>query len=394
MNEVECSAVISLGACSKGAVNVLITWQRNGSDSMKFRPVQQTATKGLHIASSPFTHNQQSTRRIMLWVMLACIPGMAAQVWFFGYGNLVQTALAMVTALLAEAAVLALRKQPVRARLADNSALLTALLLGISLPPLAPWWMIVIGTLFAIVIAKQLYGGLGQNPFNPAMVGYVVLLISFPVQMTSWLPPDELRATTLSLQDTLLSIFTGHTAQGATIHQLQLGVDGISQATPLDGFKTGLRSGHSVEQVLQQPLFGGALGGIGWQWINLGFLAGGLFMLGRRLIHWQIPFSMLATIALCSGLAWLLEPAQQASPLIHLFSGATMLGAFFIATDPVSASTTPKGRLIYGALVGLLVWLIRVYGGYPDGVAFAVLLANITVPLIDHYTQPRVYGHR
>ncbi|MBE0151993.1 RnfABCDGE type electron transport complex subunit D, partial [Serratia fonticola] len=185
---------------------------------MKFRPVQQAAPKGLHIASSPFTHNQQSTSRIMLWVMLACIPGMAAQVWFFGYGNLIQTALAMVTALGAEAAILALRKQPVKARLADNSALLTALLLGISLPPLAPWWMIVIGTFFAIVIAKQLYGGLGQNPFNPAMVGYVVLLISFPVQMTSWLPPEELRATALTLPDTLLAIFSGHTAQGATLH--------------------------------------------------------------------------------------------------------------------------------------------------------------------------------
>lgn len=361
---------------------------------MKFRPVSPTAAKGLHIASSPFTHNQQSTSRIMLWVMLACIPGIAAQIWFFGYGVLIQVALAAIVALAAEGAILRLRKLPVRSRLADNSALLTALLLGISLPPLAPWWMIVIGTFFAIVIAKQLYGGLGQNPFNPAMVGYVVLLISFPVQMTSWLPPDELRATALSFHDTLLAIFSGHTAQGATLHELQMGVDGISQATPLDGFKTGLRSGHSVEQVLQQPLFGGALAGIGWQWVNLGFLAGGLFMLARRLIHWQIPFSILAAIAFCSGLAWWLDPAHQASPLIHLFSGASMLGAFFIATDPVSASTTPKGRLIYGALIGVLVWLIRVYGGYPDGVAFAVLLANITVPLIDHYTQPRVYGHR
>lgn len=361
---------------------------------MKFRPVSPTAAKGLHIASSPFTHNQQSTSRIMLWVMLACIPGIAAQIWFFGYGVLIQVALAAIVALAAEGAILTLRKLPVRSRLADNSALLTALLLGISLPPLAPWWMIVIGTFFAIVIAKQLYGGLGQNPFNPAMVGYVVLLISFPVQMTSWLPPDELRATALSLHDTLLAIFSGHTSQGATLHELQMGVDGISQATPLDGFKTGLRSGHNVEQVLQQPLFGGALAGIGWQWVNLGFLAGGLFMLARRLIHWQIPFSMLAAIAFCSGLAWWIDPAHQASPLIHLFSGASMLGAFFIATDPVSASTTPKGRLIYGALIGVLVWLIRVYGGYPDGVAFAVLLANITVPLIDHYTQPRVYGHR
>lgn len=357
---------------------------------MKFRPVQQKAVTGLRVASSPFTHNQQSTSSIMLWVMLACVPGIAVQVWFFGYGSLVQTALAMVTALIAEAAVLALRQQPVKSRLADNSALLTALLLGISLPPLAPWWMIVIGTLFAIVIAKQLYGGLGQNPFNPAMVGYVVLLISFPVQMTSWLPPATLSTSILSLQETLQAIFSGHDTHSA----LLMGADAISQATPLDAFKTGLRSGHSVEQVLQQPLFNGVLAGIGWQWVNLGFLLGGAFMLGRKLIHWQIPFSMLAAIALCSGLAWTLDPAHQASPLIHLFSGATMLGAFFIATDPVSASTTPKGRLIYGALIGLLVWLIRVYGGYPDGVAFAVLLANITVPLIDHYTQPRVYGHR
>lgn len=360
---------------------------------MKFRPVQPTTMKSLHIASSPFTHNQQSTRQIMTWVMIACLPGIAAQCWFFGYGNLIQAALAIVTALLAEAAVLALRKQPVKARLADNSALLTALLLGISLPPLAPWWMIVIGTLFAIVVAKQMYGGLGQNPFNPAMVGYVVLLISFPVQMTSWLPPDELRTATLTLQDTLFTIFNGHTLQGDAVHQLQIGIDGISQATPLDGFKTALRSGHSVEQALQQPILGGELAGIGWQWINLGFLLGGLFMLSRRLIHWQIPVSMLAMMVFCATVAWLVAPDQQASPLIHLFSGATMLGAFFIATDPVSAATTPKGRLIYGALIGLLVWLIRVYGGYPDGVAFAVLLANITVPLIDHYTQPRVYGY-
>ncbi|PVZ86620.1 electron transport complex subunit RsxD [Serratia sp. S1B] len=361
---------------------------------MKFRPKQQQIVNGVHIASSPFTHDQQSTSRIMFWVILACIPGIAAQIVFFGYGTLIQVAFAVITALLAEAAILALRKQPIKSRLADNSALLTALLLGISLPPLAPWWMIVIGTFFAIVIAKQLYGGLGQNPFNPAMVGYVVLLVSFPVQMTSWLPPEELRVTTLSFQDTLFAILNGHTVQGTTLHQLAMGVDGISQATPLDGFKTGLRSGQSIEQVLQQPLFGGMLAGIGWQWVNLGFLLGGLFLLARRLIQWQIPVSMLVTITLCSGLAWALDPSHQGAPLFHLFSGATMLGAFFIATDPVTAATTRTGRLIYGALIGLLVWLIRVYGGYPDGVAFAVLLANMTVPLLDHYTQPRVYGHR
>ncbi|MDN0113537.1 electron transport complex subunit RsxD [Yersinia intermedia] len=359
---------------------------------MKFRPATSTQNKGLQIASSPFTHNQRSTRSIMLLVILACIPGIIAQTYFFGYGNLIQVVLAMATAVLAEGAVLQLRKQPVLIRLQDNSALLTGLLLGISLPPLAPWWMIVLGTLFAIIIAKQLYGGLGQNPFNPAMVGYVVLLISFPVQMTTWLPPLPLQGMSIGFYDTLLTIFTGHTHSGADIHQLQMGYDGVSQATPLDGFKTALRS-QSTEQILQQPIFAATLAGIGWQWINIGFLAGGLLLLWRKAIHWHIPVSFLLALAGCAAISWIAAPQSFAPPMLHLFSGATMLGAFFIATDPVSASTTPRGRLIFGALIGILVWLIRVYGGYPDGVAFAVLLANITVPLIDHYTQPRVYGH-
>ncbi|HEN3606279.1 TPA: electron transport complex subunit RsxD [Yersinia enterocolitica] len=360
---------------------------------MKFRPVTSPQNKGLQIASSPFTHNQRSTRSIMLLVILACIPGIIAQTYFFGYGSLIQVALAIITAVLAEGAVLHLRKQPVLTRLQDNSALLTGLLLGISLPPLAPWWMIVLGTAFAIIIAKQLYGGLGQNPFNPAMVGYVVLLISFPVQMTSWLPPLSLQGTPVGFYDSLLTIFTGFSQNGADIHQLQIGYDGISQATPLDNFKTSLRS-QPVEQILQQPIFTGGLAGIGWQWINLGFLAGGLLLLWRKAIHWHIPVSFLLALAGCAAISWMIAPHSFAPPMLHLFSGATMLGAFFIATDPVSASTTPRGRLIFGALIGILVWLIRVYGGYPDGVAFAVLLANICVPLIDHYTQPRVYGHQ
>ncbi|MDU5838364.1 MAG: electron transport complex subunit RsxD, partial [Pantoea sp.] len=302
--------------------------------------------------------------------------------------------LAVLTAWLAEAAIMRLRKTPVAPSLADNSALLTAVLIGISLPPLAPWWLVVIGTLFAIVIAKQLYGGLGQNPFNPAMVGYVVLLISFPVQMTSWLPPDALQAVKPGLLDSLSMIFTGHTLAGDTMQQLQLGVDGVSQATPLDTFKTGLRAGHSAEQLLAQPIYTGVLAGLGWQWINLGYLAGGLFLLWKNAIRWHIPAAMLLSLAFCATLGWLISPETLNTPLIHLFSGATMLGAFFIATDPVTASTTNRGRLLYGALIGLLVWLIRSFGGYPDGVAFAVLLANICVPLIDYYTQPRVYGHR
>lgn len=346
------------------------------------------------IASSPYTHNRRSTSTIMLLVLVAALPGILAQCWFFGWGTLIQIAIAAAAGIGSEAAILKLRKLPLGKTLGDNSALLTAVLLAISIPPLAPWWLVVIGTVFAVAISKQLYGGLGQNPFNPAMVGYVVLLISFPVQMTSWLPPDSLQTVTPNFFDALHMIFHGLTLDGHSMQQLQLGVDGVSQATPLDTFKTGLRAGHSADQLLAQPIYGGVIAGLGWQWVNIGYLIGGLFLLFTNSIRWHIPASMLLSLACFSTLGWLFSPESLVSPAVHLFSGATMLGAFFIATDPVTASTTNKGRLLYGVLIGLLVWLIRSFGGYPDGVAFAVLLANITVPLIDYYTQPRVYGHR
>ncbi|GJL34415.1 electron transport complex subunit D [Enterobacter hormaechei] len=346
------------------------------------------------IASSPYTHNQRQTSRIMLLVVLATVPGIAAQLWFFGWGTLLQIILAGVSALAAEALVLRLRKQHVGAILADNSALLTGLLLAVSIPPFAPWWMVVLGTVFAVIIAKQLYGGLGHNPFNPAMIGYVVLLISFPVQMTSWLPPFEIAKTVPGLMDAVQIIFTGHAATGHTMDSLRMGIDGISQATPLDTFKTSLHAGHPVDEILKSSIYSGVLAGAGWQWVNLGYLLGGLFLLWQKTIRWHIPVAFLVSLTACSTLGWIFSPQSLASPQLHLLSGATMLGAFFILTDPVTASTTNKGRLIFGALAGLLVWLIRSFGGYPDGVAFAVLLANITVPLIDYFTRPRVYGHR
>jgi electron transport complex protein RnfD len=346
------------------------------------------------IASSPYTHNQRSTARIMLLVIAAAVPGIAALCYWFGWGSLIQIALGVVSAVAAEALVVRLRKKSLRHSLGDYSAALTGLLLGISIPPLAPWWMVILGTVFAVIIAKQLYGGLGHNPFNPAMIGYVVLLIAFPVQMTSWLPPQSIAATVPGITDVLHVIFTGSTALGDTMTQLRIGVDGISQATPLDTFKTGIRAGHPAADLLNSSIYSGVLAGLGWQWINVAFLAGGIFLLWRGTIRWHIPVSFLLMLTLCATLGWLFSPEKCVSPVIHLFSGATMLGAFFILTDPVTASTTNRGRLIFGALVGLLVWLIRTYGGYPDGVAFAVLLGNITVPLIDYYTRPRVYGHR
>ncbi|MEQ5732489.1 electron transport complex subunit RsxD [Providencia alcalifaciens] len=358
---------------------------------MKFRPID-AKNRRLKIASAPFTHNKQSTSLVMLWVLLAAIPGIAVQIYFFGVGTLFQILLAMLTAVLTEAVSIRLREKPIVPVLKDNSAIVTALLLGVSLPPLAPWWLIVLGTFFAITIAKQCYGGLGQNPFNPAMVGYVVLLISFPVHMTNWLPPHELQNLSISPLDSLSVIFNGHTLTSISLEQLRTGVDGMSQATPLDSFKTGLLT-HSVTEVLQQPILQGSLAGIGWQWVNVAYLIGGLIMINRRIISWHIPLSFLGTLAILSVVSYLIDDSRFAPPLVQLLSGATMLGAFFIATDPVTASTTPKGRIIFGVIIGFLVWVIRVFGGYPDAVAFAVLLANITVPLIDYYTQPRAYGH-
>lgn len=263
----------------------------------------------------------------MLLVLLAAIPGIATQLWFFGWGTLVQIILAVISALSAEALVLKLRNQPIAAILKDNSALLTGLLLAVSIPPLAPWWMVVLGTVFAVIIAKQLYGGLGQNPFNPAMIGYVVLLISFPVQMTNWLPMKLQQPYRMA--DALQVIFTGHTTSGGDMSTLRMGIDGISQATPLDTLKTSLHSGRSVEQIMQYPIFSGMLAGAGWQWVNLAWLAGGVWLLTIKVIRWHIPVSFLVSLALCATLGWLFAPESLASPQIHMLSGATMLGHFY-----------------------------------------------------------------
>ncbi|WP_299013636.1 electron transport complex subunit RsxD [uncultured Photobacterium sp.] len=345
-----------------------------------------------NIASSPHTHSRRSTSDIMRTVILCSALGIAAQWFFFGWGVVIQVLLASVTAVASEAAVMKFRNRPSLPYLRDNSALLTGVLLGISIPPLAPWWITVIGVIFAIVIAKHLYGGLGQNLFNPAMVAYVVLLISFPVQMTTWLPPSSLAASPVSLIDSLYAIFTGFTQDGYSAHQLRASIDGVTMATPLDTLKTSLTTGHTTTEILLNPVFG-VIAGVGWEWINIGFLLGGLAMLKMRIIQWHIPVGMLGTLFVISTIAFMISPDGTASPIIHMFSGATMLGAFFIATDPVSASTTVKGRLIFGALIGLLVYMIRTWGGFPDGVAFSVLLANMCVPLIDYYTRPRTYGY-
>ncbi len=346
----------------------------------------------LNMVNSPHTHNQQTLSALMLKVLFACVPGILVQIYFFGFGVLFQLFFAIVTALICEAVIVRLRNRAILPVIKDYSAVLTATLLAISIPPLAPWWVIIIGTMFAIVIVKQLYGGLGFNLFNPAMAGYVLLLISFPVQMTTWLPVNSLLHHELTLLDQLVVFLTGKTQAGVDLNQLRMTIDAVTMATPLDTLKIDISKGLTVTESLTGSVFNG-FAGKGWLWVNIAFLFGGLYLLKAKVINWHIPLGILLSLAFCAILGPLFAPDIHAGPIFHLISGATMLGAFFIATDPVSAATTNKGRLIYGALIGLLIYVIRAFGGYPDAIAFAVLLINLAVPLIDYYTRPRTYGH-
>ena len=336
--------------------------------------------------SSPYIAEQSSVSIIMLKVLAALVPGIAVYVWLFGPAILVTLTLASVTALVLETIAVRLRGWPAKPFLMDGSALVTAWLLALSLPPIAPWWLIVVGTFFAIVVAKHLYGGLGNNLFNPAMVGYAVLIISFPVQMTQWSAPLSLAGAHLSLLDSVQYIFTGILPDG-------LKLDAISSATPLDTLRTQLQLEHTVREITRFPIFGN-VGGTGGEAVVLMFLLGGLYLWLARIITWHIPAAFIAGLWITGGLFHISDPDRYISPWFHLATGGVMLGAFFIATDPVTGATTPRGKLIFGAGIGALTYLIRTLGGYPDGVAFAVLLMNIMVPLIDTYTQPKVYGHK
>ena len=344
------------------------------------------------IAAAPHGHNQQTTSDMMRWVCYALLPGIVVQSYFFGAGVYFQLLLAIVTAYITESLCMLARDREARSALRDNTALVTAGRLAISIPSLAPWWIIIIGTAFSIIVVKQLYGGMGQNLFNPAMAGYVLLLVSFPVQMTNWLPPSTIAQYDLSLWQTLHTILFEYTPAGYSVEQLRTTIDGVTMATPLDTVKTALSQSYTLQEVYQRPQFS-LFAGIGWQWVNLAFLLGGFILVQRQIISWHIPLGLLAGLLIPAFIAHLLAPSTMPGPIFHALSGATMLGAFFIATDPVSAATSPKGRLVFGLLIGVLVWIIRSWGGYPDAVAFAVLLANLTVPLIDRYTRPAVYGH-
>ncbi|MFT2091586.1 electron transport complex subunit RsxD [Paraglaciecola sp. 2405UD69-4] len=347
------------------------------------------------LASSPHQHAPRNTGQVMRLVIYALIPGVLLQTWFFGWGTLIQIILATITVVVTEAAILEIRKRDFEHAIKDYSAILTGILLAISIPPFAPWWLVIIGSFFAIAIVKQLYGGLGFNVFNPAMAAYVMLLISFPLQMTQWLPPTGLAQYSHSFTDALYVIFTGFSVDGFSLAQLKTDFDGITMATPLDTVKTAVAQGLTYSESIEVKVFNSLVPGLGVasSWISVGYLIGGLYLIKQKVINWHIPFSMLGATLVCAVVMSLVDADHYPSAIFHLLNGSVIVGAFFIATDPVSACTTNKGRLIFGAAIGFWIYVIRTWGGYPDAVAFAVLVMNMAVPLIDYYTRPRTYGH-
>lgn len=337
--------------------------------------------------AGPFTHTSNSVTRTMLWVIAALVPATGYGLWLFGWPAIILFAITLASAVAAEAVMLVLLGQPVRARLLDGSALLTGWLLALSLPPWAPWWIAVLGSLSAILVAKHLFGGLGQNMFNPAMVGRIVLLISFPVQLTVWVAPAPLGSAAAPSLSQSLGYISGSTPVP----------DHMSAATSLGLLKTELSRGIPVTQTSQklpaarQLAVGDEAGSMGESSAVL-LLAGGLLLLGLRIITWHIPVALLGTLGALAALSHTLDPSRFASMPIHLLSGAAMLGAFFIATDYVTSPVSRNGQLLFGAGIGALTWVIRALGGYPEGLAFAVVLMNALVPLIDRALRPRVFG--
>jgi len=321
-----------------------------------------------------------STAGIMQTVLVATLPGVIALTWFFGPGTLVNIAVGGALALAFEAGALALRDRSPTPYLKDYSVLVTSTLLCIALPPYSPWWLVATGIFSSVILGKHVFGGLGYNPFNPAMVGYVILLISFPLQMSTWQAPRGLGEIP-GIMGALTAFISPAT------------YDGVTMATPLDVLlqNQGLLM---ADLQAQKPQFG-LWAGVGWEWVNIAFLVGGVWLLYKRIFTWHAPVGLLVALGVCAAIGFDSGSSESGgSPLLHWLSGATMFGAFFIITDPVSSAVSNKGRLIFGALIGVLIYLIRVHGNYPDAVAFAVLILNFAAPLIDQYTQPAVYGSK
>lgn len=331
------------------------------------------------LISSPHKVAGAAVPTVMFEVVLGLVPGLITYACLLGWGLLVQCLIATATALACEAAALKLRGRAVKPGISDGSAVVLALILAAAVAPQAPWWTTAAGTAFAVLLAKHAFGGLGANIFNPAMAGYVFLLLCFPAEINRWSTMPDVGG---SLAGTLRLIF---------MHDVS--IDAVSGATPLNQIKSELRLMHMLSEMDAEGTFG-LLGAARWEWVNLAFLAGGIWLLIRKTIPWQLPAAVLTGLFAGSSIMFALDSDTHVSPLFSLFSGASMIGAFFVATEPVSSPTTAMGRWIYGLSIGVLTCSIRVSGIYPDGLAFSVLLMNAFTPMLDRVSRPRVLGHR
>ncbi len=323
----------------------------------------------LIVSPSPHYYGDYTVKKLMYGVVYALLPAFLVSVYFFGIGALIVTAISIVSCLAFEYLIqkYLMKTEP---SVTNGSALVTGLLLAFNLPTNLPWWIIVIGALVAIGVGKMTFGGLGNNPFNPALVGRVFLFISFPVQMTSWPTPVASR-----LQYT----------------------DAVTGPTPLGIMKEGLSAQETVPQLMEQlpgymDLFLGYMHGSMGEISALALIAGGIYMVFRKIITWHIPASIILSVLVFTGILWLINPYDNADPLFHLLTGGLMLGAIYMATDYVTSPMTPKGMWIFGIGIGVITVAIRVFGAYPEGVSFAILIMNAFVPLINKYVKPDGFG--
>lgn len=336
---------------------------------------------------APYVGPKADVAALMLQVLAALVPAALAHIWFFGPGFIFNLLVAAIFAAAGEIVMLRLRSRHPETGLADFSALVTAALLAFALPSLTPWWVTASGALFAIVVAKHLYGGLGFNIFNPAMAGYVMILVAFPMHLNLWVAPrmGDIDYQTLTILQTFQFTLTGLLPDSISF-------DAISRATPLDAMKAGLNNMQTVTEIRVLPIMG-SIGGRGWEWVGIFLAVGGIWLLIKRIIRWQIPAGVGIGLLLPATIIYILDPGANPGPGFHLFGGGAILCAFFIATDPVSAASSPKGRFVFGLGVGLLIYAIRRWGSYSDGVAFAILIMNMSVPAIDYLTRPHIVGH-
>lgn len=326
-------------------------------------------SKLITVAPSPHIFGEYSIKKIMFGVVIALVPALFCSVYYFGLGAIVVTLVAVISCLLTEFLI---RKFLFKGDLTitDGSAVVTGLLLAFNLPSNLPVWIIIIGAVVSIGVGKMTFGGLGNNPFNPALIGRVFLLISFPVQMTSWPLP--------------LGLKTGYS-------------DAVTGATPLGVLKDGLRNGDQMSQIMDElpdhaDLFYGHLGGSIGEIAAIALIIGLGYLLVKRIITWHIPLSIILTIIMFTGILWLVNPEKNADPMFHILSGGVLLGAIFMATDYVTSPMTVKGMWVFGVGIGVITVLIRVFGAYPEGVSFAILIMNAFVPLINRYLKPKRFG--